>query len=268
MLPSGPLRSFFHDKECPMSPHSTKQPMNSVRQRRKSPKALPEFLDRKLAVYALAAGAACVSVTAVAQEPGNSIGYTPANLDLAVWRDGTPDIHLDFNQDGVADATITGGASGYSLPSLSRSFYRAVENVRGSVIRRPLTKGMVVGPRGNFVGGETMLGTTFNHRNAHTYGRAHCWGAFADSASSPAVRYMGVRFSIGSETHYGWVRLTVYCSGGGTIGGTITGYAYEKVPNKGIAAGQTYSGATDDATESATLGALSLGVDGLDLWRK
>jgi hypothetical protein len=251
-----------------MSPHSTEQPISSTRQRRKPTMVLSELLDFKLGIYALAAGAACVSVTAVAQEPENSIGYTQTDIYFGAWRDGPPPIYIDFNNDGVNDVTITEAASGYNLGSLSISYYQGVVSVKGLVIRRSLEKGMVVGPRGNFGGGGEMLRSVFRHSHPHTYGRAHCTGPFKGSASNQIVKYMGAEFSISGETHYAWIRLTASCQGNGTISGHITGYAYEKEANKGIAAGQTYSGMTDDAMDGASLGALSLGVDGLDFWRK
>lgn len=48
-------------------------------------------------------------------------------------------------------------------------------------------------------------------------------------------KYLGVRFRIGANTHYGWVRLSV-TSNADTI--TIKDYAYQTLPGVGITAGQ------------------------------
>jgi hypothetical protein len=50
--------------------------------------------------------------------------------------------------------------------------------------------------------------------------------------------YLGVEIVLHRQIHYGWARLT---SGGGLYGvfTTLTGYAYETVAGKSIAAGQT-----------------------------
>src|SRR5262249_51449181 len=50
--------------------------------------------------------------------------------------------------------------------------------------------------------------------------------------------YLGLRFKIDGKTHYGWARMSVNVQGF-DITGTLTGYAYETVANKGILAGQT-----------------------------
>jgi hypothetical protein len=59
-------------------------------------------------------------------------------------------------------------------------------------------------------------------------------------------RYLGIRFQVNGQFHYGWARLNVRsrlrnfplsCN----IFATLTGYAYETVPNRPIIAGKTQS---------------------------
>jgi hypothetical protein len=90
------------------------------------------------------------------------------------------------------------------------------------------------------------------------------------------AHYLGIRFLINGETHYGWARLTT-TDGQGFIEANLSGYAYETQANKPIRAGDTgKSEATNPANESspqsdtktaATLGALALGTSGLSVWR-
>src|SRR6516165_12499218 len=49
-------------------------------------------------------------------------------------------------------------------------------------------------------------------------------------------RFLGLEFTVQGQKHYGWARLNSLV---GTGELTLTGYAYETVPNKPIRAGQT-----------------------------
>ena len=51
------------------------------------------------------------------------------------------------------------------------------------------------------------------------------------------IRYLGVRFHIGEEQHYGWIRATVAEH---VASMTIYDWAYEQTPDKGIRAGEGY----------------------------
>jgi hypothetical protein len=104
-------------------------------------------------------------------------------------------------------------------------------------------------------------------------------------------RYLGLKFEVDGKTHYGWARLTVQLPGNYLINATLTGYAYETVPDKGILAGQTAGGAdaaavssnspdSDTSNSSASvanpsdtprptsLGTLALGAGGVPLRRR
>jgi hypothetical protein len=70
-------------------------------------------------------------------------------------------------------------------------------------------------------------------------------------------RYLGFRFGIHGKTHYKWARLNVTVNGK-VITGTLTGYAYETIPNKPIITGKT-KGPDVITLQSATLGRLALG---------
>jgi len=56
-------------------------------------------------------------------------------------------------------------------------------------------------------------------------------------------RYLGLRFVIKGQIHYGWARATASQTskrmGNTSITATLTGYAYETVPNKPIITGKT-----------------------------
>jgi hypothetical protein len=50
--------------------------------------------------------------------------------------------------------------------------------------------------------------------------------------------YLGIKFHINGQVHYGWARLNVTIGGFGPVV-TLTGYAYETIVGHGITAGQT-----------------------------
>jgi len=57
-------------------------------------------------------------------------------------------------------------------------------------------------------------------------------------------RYLGLRFKIGNEWHYGWARLDVAQN---ATSFTLKDYAYESVPNKRIIAGMKVSAIVDNS---------------------
>jgi len=90
-------------------------------------------------------------------------------------------------------------------------------------------------------------------------------------------RYLGLKFKIDGKVHYGWARLSF--EGYYTFTATLTGYAYETIPNKAIKAGQEQdkgdgaeqpdpAALTEPDRTPATLGALARGAKGLRLWRQ
>ena len=55
-------------------------------------------------------------------------------------------------------------------------------------------------------------------------------------------RYLGLKFVIHGKVHYGWARLSVTLGHHrqyGDVSGTLTGYAYQTIPNKAIITGKT-----------------------------
>jgi hypothetical protein len=258
-----------------MSANPEETNSGSLRRTRKTA-SVSEGLDRRLGAYALVACASGVSIAALAQQtPHSTIIYRPVSINF--WgsvRGSSSPLQLDLNDDGVTDFTISAGGSGYSLGTEGVSYYQAIafwgaaEGNGGAY--DALDKGMYIGPDRKFIGGTLLLHSRWEHRHRGSYGHAKCWGPFGAPSNSPKNAYLGVKFLVGSETHYGWIRLTTSCDTPGTVEGTVTGYAYETLPDTPIAAGQIYSG-TDEEKETekpATLGMLGLGSAGLPLWRK
>jgi hypothetical protein len=103
-------------------------------------------------------------------------------------------------------------------------------------------------------------------------------------------RYLGLKFTIDGETHYGWARLTVAKGkrGSQVVDAILTGYAYETVANKPLYAGVLpFANPTsnemkrqnddakvmdahrdDPATVPGSLGLLARGAEAISIWRE
>jgi hypothetical protein len=241
---------------------------------------LSRVLDRRLATYALAAGAAGVSVAASAQAPKeNSIVFTPTLLAFVGEKhESLPPIMIDLNGDGITDITIGAAGSGFSSngSTYSGGFATWGAAAGGGGIEAAQAQGREIGPARNFARGGLLLESQYLLR--HQQRNSRCRGPFRAPYHEPLTAYLGVEFQISGETHYGWVRLTTACgegSGGfGFVVGTVTGYAYNSVAGMPIRAGQISDVGSESDSESpsadaapATLGALGLGSQGLKIWR-
>jgi hypothetical protein len=104
-------------------------------------------------------------------------------------------------------------------------------------------------------------------------------GHWGNKGKGEKDRYLGLRFLIKGQIHYGWARLNVSFKNGG-FSGLLTGYAYETISNKAIITGKT-KGTEEDGVdqlsptsltaptrEPATLGLLALGSPRLPIWRR
>jgi hypothetical protein len=228
-------------------------------------------LDRNLTAYMVAAaGAAGVSIVA-AQSAEAKVVYTPKQLTIAP-RTALP---LDLNNDGVNDFVISNWQ--YDQVSHLSVIHQASANGVISKYQKlgpaaDLAFGVEIGPNRFFEGVGSMA--TEGSQSGTVFFSGGPW-------KNAHERYLGLKFSLNGETHYGWARLTVTAKGG--IVATLTGYAYETVPNKPISAGRT-SGPIDASEgngaemltpshglathRSATLGMLAGGADRLAIWRR
>ena len=227
---------------------------------------------QQLNSYAIAATAAGVSILALAGQSEAKIIYTSTQYVISDGRR----YRLDFTGDGKADLTIQnkrfsscsedGCTTWQSLAVNMPGSNEVVYDVFGAVAMKP---GMRIGPKYPFAGGHQDMAFGNN--------------SFGGSWIIVKHRYLGVKFKIKGETHYGWARLSVSVERPITIIGTLTGYAYETIPNKPIVAGKTkgpdveeydpgpaasLTNPVPDIPQPASLGALALGAPGLSIWRR
>ncbi len=198
-------------------------------------------------MYALAASAAGVGVIALTPPAEARIVYTPANQTIPVGGR----VALDLNHDGITDLTIFihygfDGHDGYNTTyeTLNASG-RGGRSASGRPDGAAWCSGYAVSPLptrvliGNNAGKFSRENSSYLsmanwfrvvHTTKGTY-KSHSRGNWRNVTD----RYVGIKFSINGQTHYGWARLTVKIEHG--ISATLTGYAYETVADKPILIG-------------------------------
>lgn len=230
-----------------------KSPMKLV------PSKVKPALNTRLTAYVAAAGG--TAAFALAPSAQAEIVFTPANVTTG------SSYALDLNHDGVPDFTFE------TVPYDSghgHDFVLALD-VPGNAVQnfaRPMPIGVRISP-GKMFTTSTYHGGVFMGENFE-YGTITNSFGFWKGVTN---KFIGFKFLISGEVHYGWVRLT----GNGALSVVITGYAYETVPNKGIRAGQR-SEDEDETTPVSlrdlptsnlpTLGLIARGADGLAIWRR
>jgi hypothetical protein len=234
-------------------------------------------LEKALLAYASAA--AGMGFLAFIQPSEAKIVYTPAKVSIVP----NNTIPLDLNHDGVADfsfkdttfRTSFGGGGGL----LSVVPGQAANEIWGHSIAgigraSALYAGVGLGPKGKFAPGTKLMASTQINSGLHPGGPGTCSGPWANVTN----RYLGLKFVIKGQTHFGWARLSVSCPLLSlTVTATLTGYAYETVPGKAISTGQRKGNAEEiqgggQATlavpDISGLGRLAQGVQGLTASRR
>lgn len=228
-----------------------------------------ETADHRMKVYSLAAAAAGVSMLALAQPVEGKVIVTKKNIPI------NGPVSIDLNKDGIAD---------FEFSFITESTGTCCTG-HTSLVTKPLTGGGVVGHKNGSLGpyaSALIKGSKIgpSAHFAHSHGqitierKSHSGSIFGYGGNWYYVgpnRFLGVKFLIHGETHYGWIRLTVDIPG--SFASTITGYAYETTANKPITAGSTTTGAAaiveiQNRPIGPSLGMLARGADAMQLWRR
>lgn len=252
---------------------------------RSRPPSDKESFNKRLQLYSLAASAAGVSLLAVGPPAEAKVVYTKA--DTAISPNST--VLLDLNNDGIADFKLTdtfhssttggGGAFGSLFVAPAQQNNQVLgHTVPLRAYASALFANVEVGPKQEFLpsAGAMAVTATSGARPGPRFGiPSTCSAPWANVSA----RYLGFKFLISGEVHYGWARLTVSCSGT-QVRGTVTGYAYETVagrpiitglekgPDEGEPADRQNRTSTEQPVSVASLGLLAQGADGLRVWRQ
>jgi hypothetical protein len=256
-------------------------------------------LEKSLSAYAGAAMATGVSLVAMAMPAEAEVVYTPANTNLPV-NGGA--VLLDLDHNGVADFAF------WNLRFTSgtgfRSSHRTVLNLyvgcapAGSTCQNQgneiwgrgvgsrycrfasaLPAGVHVGPNKSYFQQSPKINSLVPSPVARMAKFALYYSYQGYPAASATYgqwmftneRYLGLQFMISGQVHYGWARVAVTAFRdfeNNNITATLTGYAYETIPDKPIITGATKLQKDVVPIEPASLGHLAQGASGISAWRE
>lgn len=188
----------------------------------KQPATLNRLLDRRLLAYAAAATAG-ITVLSAAEPAQAKVIFTNAN-ETIVWGK----TKLDLNHDGINDFEFAEGGLGHFINDVVGAGRQKSNRIFGGYFASALSSGVTIGPNKKFFPQIEVLEQLFTNSFGTNY-----LGPWVDAKN----RFLGLEFKINGQPHFGWARITF--TGFGSA--TITGYAYETVPNKAIVAGDTGS---------------------------
>ena len=245
-------------------------------QRLKNPRRpvarLGRGIEKSLSAYATVAAAAGVSLLALAGPAEAKIIYTPADTDIPC-NGGA--VLLDLNHDGVADfsfrnlqtnsadshpAFLNAGANNQSNEMWGRGHFLSFGQFAAA-----LHAGFTIGPnKSYFHNSRAGNGNWLMARSGFVSSPTLAYGQWQNTQR----RYLGLKFKADGYLRYGWARFNVALAQNGCgFQATLTGYAYETIPNKPIIAGKT-KGPDVITWEPATLGRLAQGASGISAWRE
>ena len=235
-------------------------------------------LEAKLLHYTVAASAAGVSALALAKPAVAKIIYTPANIRI------NHNTTLDLNHDGITDFSFSGFHSSHVGAGVRKNTYFNSQNGGLSILGAgslnqilgssknfypaALSAGAQIGSSGKFPAPKEILRAhDINSSTFFNFGYGP-WGG--SKGLGVQDRYLGAKFVINGQTHFGWIRVNLRVQLGGVIQAKITGYAYEDLADTPIQAGKTKGTAkvAEAGSQPVTLGRLAAGAPALQLWRK
>ncbi|HWY54324.1 MAG TPA: hypothetical protein VNZ03_07665 [Terriglobales bacterium] len=246
--------------------------MNRSSRRFRIQAKLSDSVHHQVSMYALVTSAAGVAALASAQPADAKIVYTAAHIRIVQ----NSSVTIDLNHDGIPDFTISSFCN--------CTTYAPVAILGVGVERRNQVWGLQSGSR--WMGAALKAGVRVGKNSAFKEYSSGLYMAIVSRQGNVGPwagnkeAYLGLQFKVSGKTHYGWARLRVITQQTEPfIRATLTGYAYETIPNKAIIAGRT-KGPDDGSLQQAnavlslpirqpaSLGALALGSPAVSIWRR
>ncbi len=201
-------------------------------------------LDSKIKKYTALAG----GITAIAGIANAQVVYTDINPDHLVTGNGGS-YNLDVDGDGTVDFGLITAVSSTSFTYYSGALNisvnynaAAIYPLNGSVMTNgssvyDVPVGSAIGSSGSFNSSGTNslgYGIVYSVTGATSYSGTYANGNFIGNEG-----FVGLKFDIGGNTHYGWVRVEVTADGS-TL--SVKDYAYESTANTAILSGNGANG--------------------------
>jgi hypothetical protein len=213
-------------------------------------------------MYALAASAAGVGLLALAKSAEAKVVYTPAKVRLQ-----GKDVYLiDLTHNGNANFILNGSRySSIDRSASSRAVFPGTNYPNGAAqiggsypFASALKAGTKIGPGGPFAANANFIGVVVEVLSQKS---VFFSGKWVNGGQGVTDRYLGLKFTIHNQDHFGWARLTtkIHDPKIPLMTTTLTGYAYETVANKPIIAGKT-KGPDVITAQPAGLGSLARGT--------
>ena len=199
-------------------------------------------LQSRISKYTAVAGAVVSAAGAQAQ-----VVYTDVNPDYshdAPQNNGVAVYPLDLNNDQTPDFlivsrdTVTPNATVRLTIAAPYGAGNAVagENPAGYDYALALDMNSMVDSTLNWIAATNTM--AFNIDSANPYNEN--WNGVTD-------KYLGLKFVVGGNTHYGWARLDSYAIGDSIV---LKDYAFEATPNVGILTGAMGASLTETQVEN------------------
>jgi hypothetical protein len=223
---------------------------------------LSSSLEKNLLTYAAAASAGLIGL---ARSAHAEVIYTASNIPITQGFAGGATTSLDLNKDGTTDFVFSNFS--YFTHGLGAEYLKVLPGQTGDAIvgiqiksQRNITAaalpaGFEVGPGANFQSNSKGL-----HRAEIAFGSSQ--GLDSGGWLTVETAYLGLKFVVNGETHYGWARIKLV-GPGAFSSASIYGYAYESVPNQAILTGQS-SGTAANQQVGETTPALVRSIDSKD----
>jgi len=174
-------------------------------------------------------------------------------------------VYTDVNPDYSHDAPQNNGLAVYPLDLNNDQTFDFVIASRDTVTPNATVRLTIVAPYGigNAVAGETpsnydyalaldmnsMVDSTLNWiaaTNTMAY-NVDSANPYDENWNGVTDKYLGLKFVVGGNTHYGWARLDSYAIGDSIV---LKDYAYEATPNVGILTGNMGASLTETQVEN------------------
>jgi hypothetical protein len=194
---------------------------------------LSDFLEKRLIAYTAAASAAGVGMLACCQPAEGKVVSTLS------WTQIVPgaNVSLDLNNDGIPDFQFSNLTSGTSVGRFRYGKLKVLPQAGNAIwgtggSAAALGSGVTIGSSNRKLQASHQFmvrGTYYEH----SYLSYHSIGPWKQITRM----YLGFKFIIQGEIHYGWARLNVAATNTGVYA-AVTKYAYETEPNTPIVTGQ------------------------------